>query len=394
MSRHALGSRIGRSRARMWALAGACVLLTCSPGGVAGAASAPDTPGYVPRLATSAELGAATPLEGSGLLVGISKDYPKICKGRTATGLESTGVPATEERTDLGPPVIELDRLQGGTSYVYCLFVDNRSPRDKTFTLTAVEIVGSDDPDTKQSVISPPVSVGTWLHPAATRFEIGSGERFYVPYVIDVPPNPPRGLVAGGLELSEVRAGVATSPGFDISLVHKVFITFPGGEAKPLEYSNVRAPRILSRDKGQTSYTARFDVHNAGTLVDSYTVQLDMHGLLTKVGTAKSSPSLLLPNSSERSVSRVGDMPWIGFFRPTATLDGRDGEVEVELPWVLVLPPRPFVIAFLVALALPILAFVVRWRRRRREWMEYLAEEEEDGHDDHDDHDWEHGGPS
>ena len=342
-------------------------------------ASASDPAAYVPTTTDEASITAAEP--GQRHLTGISKNYPPICDGVVTTKLEDTGAKSGVDRTDIGPPSVEFDKLEPGRSYSYCLFVQNLSDHVQNYKVSAAELSGSDDPDQKQDIIRPPQSVGAWIHPLVTSVQVKPGFRQFIPYVVDVPRNPPRGTVAGALEI--VRAQTPGTPKqLVVTLLHKVFINFPGGEAKPLEIRDVHAPRVLSRDMGQESYAVRFQVHNAGTVVETHHTNLSVSGLGRTIGKQRTNDSILLPNGTERVEIRVKDIPWIGFYRPKATVEGRAGKVAVDLPWLLVLPPWPFVVAFVLALLWPLVVFLRRWRANRRAWMQYLDEEDAPESDD------------
>lgn len=343
---------------------------------------------YVPETATPAQVAAAQPAHG--LLTGISKDFPAICEGLQEPTREDAGAVGTSDRVDIGAPAIELEGLEPGRSYSYCFFVHNRATTKLGFRISATELVGSPDPNQKQDLVRPPVSVGTWIHPTLTQFTLAPGERLYVPYVIDVPVGAPGGTSAGALEVVRIdnpdaASEAASGAGFSITMLHKVFVTFPGGEARPLQVTSVVAPSVLSSGGADTGYVARFNVRNRGTVVETYTGRLQMRGLGMEVASSTSPVSILLPGAAERSRVRIADMPWIGIYKPRATVAGRDGKVEVPLPWLVVLPPWPYLVALALAVLLPLFVALRRWRQRRSEWARYLDEDAAYEHRDWDD---------
>lgn len=374
-----MGRRQGLLQLALVAVATVGLGASALPAAAGEAATAPELKALTPQIATKAELARAEPLHP--LLSGISKDYPDTCKGITEPLRERlTGIEPIEQ-FDIGPPQIESSNLTQGRTYLTCISIMNRAAKTVGFELTTVDIVGSPDPDQKQELRFQPSVVGTWLRPALTKVRLAPLERIFIPFVIDVPTGAPAGTNVGGLQvtrLDEAPGGGVTGAGIRVSSIQKLIITFPGGEAKPVRVSRLKAPWILSRNKSEKVYRARFIAHNESSIVDAYDVKLDMTGLGRSVGATRTDTSVLLPGGAERVVLRIGDMPWIGIYRPTAEIRGRGGEVPVRLPWLLVLPPWPYVVALVVAALLPLVALVRRWRARRAEWMLYLDDEEED----------------
>ena len=165
-------------------------------------------------------------------------------------------------------------------------------------------------------------------------------------------------------------------------MLHKVVITFPGGRNEKLNVTDVRAPRVLSHKNGEKSYVLRLNVQNVGNMVEVHQTKLKMGGLGRTVGSASSGDSVLLPNGAERVVIRIDDMPWIGIYRPKGTVSGRAGDVALDLPWLIVLPPWPFVLAIVIALLIPVFVVVRHRLQARADWQDYLDDEDGDDGDE------------
>jgi hypothetical protein len=362
----------------------AWVALPASPAmAAAPAASGP----FSPTLATKAQLAAAQ--ESNSRQSGLSAEYPDICHDATEpvrTREEHSGI---EGRVDLSPPLLEFASLTPGTSYRNCFTVHNLGTTAVHFDVFAVDIVGSRKADEQKELVSPPVGVGLYLHPAIRSFDLAPDESMLVPYLLDVPRNPPKGVSVGGLNVRQSPPSAeATGATITLAILHQVSITFPGGEAKPLAVAHVQAPWLLMRTKGEHVYRAKLDVTNVGTLLEVFDAKLTVHGLGRSVGSDSSGTGVLLPDGRRAIELDADDVPWIGIYRPHIRVSGRGGDVEVGLPWLLVLPPWPYVIALLIAILLPIFSLLRRWRQRRAEWHAYLAEEieaEDDWAEWHDD---------
>ena len=347
-----------------------------------------ETNGLVPTVATTERLEAAEEIDKEEL-TGLSKEQPNIC-----TGVEiNRDLPLTpaSPRSGVGvfPAQVEVDSLKPGSSYRSCVVVVNTADTQETYQLSTIELIGSPDPDVGLELQLDPVSIGTWIHPLVTKVTVPPGASVEIPYLIDVPQTVPAGSVIGGLRLTSAPSGTE-STAFANSVVHRVYGTFPGGQNRRLDVTDVSAPRLLSKRKGDLAYRAKYIVTNKGAIVDVFSSELVVRGLGRKVASAKTDPAVLLPDSAARQELVWRNLPWIGWYSPKVTIVTRNGNIDVPVPRVLILPPRPYVIALVAALLLPLVWFIWRTVRRRREWMQYIDEDDDDaiGEDDEADPYW------
>ena len=340
-----------------------------------------DTPGtqlgLTPSVATAEHI-EETPLIDPQL-TGISKDAPKLCTGTKVD--TSRPITRSRERSGVGvfPAQIESNKLQPGTSYRSCIIVVNTQESPVKMRLTTIEIVGSLDPEVGLELELDPLTIGRWLHPLVNEVIAQPGQSVEIPYVIDVPTDVPAGTVVGGVRITQDAAGEGLPAAISNSVVHRIYATFPGGQQQRLEISDLRAPRLLSKKKGDLVYRTKFVVTNKGTVVDVFESKLEVSGLGRKIGDAKNPPQALLPNGATNVELVWRDLPWIGWYNPKVTVTSRAEDVEVDVPRVLILPPTIYVVALLLAVLLPILWFIWRFIRRRREWQQYVDEEYAEG---------------
>lgn len=353
---------------------------------VAASAAARSTDiGFVPDTASPAEIAAAERLEEH--LSGLSVQEPPLCREVTAPVRQRDPNSVGEGEITVSPASTEMTDLEATSSYAYCFVVHNRGSDARRFQVSTLDITGAPDPRQQQLVVDPPRALGTWVRPATTEFSLAPGERIFVPYVLETPASLPGGTLTAGIRVTELPGPDAPAAGAVIqpSVVHRLHLTLPGGVARPLDVSQVRAPRLLSHDDAPIAYRARFVVTNRGTVLDVYEVRLDVKGLFgRRVGGAEVPTSTVLPNGANQVSMTWRQLPWIGWYRPRATVESRAGEVQVELPRLWILPSRPWLVAIVVAILLPFVALVVRWRRRRAEWQHYLDEEHDDEHGEDD----------
>ncbi|MCW2949832.1 MAG: hypothetical protein JWN41_845 [Thermoleophilia bacterium] len=302
----------------------------------------------------------------------ISKNEPDQCKGLTASKVESIGGSRSGAPTlAVSPGDIELVDLQPDTDYVACLTILNFGTSGEPISgrLDDVDIKASDDPRGGIDVIDRSKGVGTWVMPATRTFSVPVGSRVHIPYVVHTPSRLPAGTVVGGLEAKFNSAGTVSS-----AITQRIYVSHGGGVHRQLQLSNVSGPRVLGR-RGLHTYRTHFGVHNVSDYVETFEVKVKMSGLGRTVRQTKVTGGALLPDGSLRMAGEVDDMPWIGIFRPTLTLSSRQGPVSHTLPWVVVLPPWPYVVALLLAILIPLFVLLWRWRQRRAEWLMYLDDE-------------------
>jgi hypothetical protein len=332
-----------------------------------------------PAQTTQAEISAAPSLHPA--LGGITAQEPEICAENTLKTEGDLGIPPNGS-IDVSPSYYDVVRPRPGTKYSTCMLIHNGSAQDQTYRLSTVDLYGSSDPQNQITLQQDPQGGGTWIHPLVTEAKVPAGGRIRIPVLIDFPSNPPGGTSIGGLKVNLGPASTAGGAGVSASVVQRYYFTFPGGTKRKLKVSNIDAPRVMTRTNGTFVYRGRFDLTNPGTVVDLYKVNLDVSTFGREVFSDTGDPLSLLPSQATRVTVTWKDLPWIGWFKPTATIESRGGPVTVDLPHVLLLPPLMFVVAFIAALLVPIVFFLLRWRRRRREWMQYL--EDDDAYDEDD----------
>lgn len=370
---------------RLFRLAACLSLVAATMLSIAGSATAGEAGdvGFVPRASTPDALQRAEPLDDH--LSGLSEQEPRVCvdaDGDDLAAIRRELVPgsAGAGAITVSPASTEFQGITGGSSYRHCIVVHNRGDEVERYRLTTLDIVGSPNPRQQQDIIEPPTALGSWVRPLITEFAVQPGERVWIPLLIEPPGDLPLGTLTAGIRVTQLRPEAEDVTGAAIrpSVTHRLHLTVPGGTARKLEVRDVRAPRVLWHGDGPIAYRARFVVANRGSILDVYDVRLRVRGLGRQVGTASVPTSTVLPGGANSVVLVWDELPWIGWYSPRATVRSRAGEAEVELPNLLILPPWPVVIALLAALLLPILALLLRWRRRRSEWRGYLDDEDLD----------------
>jgi hypothetical protein len=329
-------------------------------------------------IAPPARIAAATPI--TGLQGPISKNEPNQCEGLTAPAVESLGGVREGGGAAVSPGDIELERLAPGTDYVACISILNFETKGAPLEgrLDDVDIVASDSPAGGINVLDQSTGVGTWVIPSTRSFSVPPGSRMKIPYIVHTPEILPAGTLVGG-----VAARFLGNSPIAAVVTQRVYVSGEGGQHRRLDISRIHSSRLLGRGSRE-DFNASFDAHNRSDYVESFVVGVKMTGLGRTVRNAKATNGSLLPDGKMRLTAKVEDLPWIGIFRPTLKVEERNGTQEIKLPWVLVLPPWPFVIALILAILFPIVYLLRRWWLNRQEWMQYLDDEDWDDEDEYD----------
>lgn len=335
-------------------------------------AAAPTVKAAETALATADEIRAAVPFtKVAGPLIANEINQ---CEGLTKPKV----APNSSRRPDGGyaisPSDLEIRNLQPGTDYLACATFTNYQAdgADVPVTLQDVDIRASEDEIAGVDVVEDTTGVGTWVHPSARRVVVPPGYRAVIPYILRTPSNLPAGTVVGGVKFSMDTEGSVAG-----AITQRIYVTNPGGTRRQLDVTNIGADRVINGTTKKT-FHLRFNARNASDYVQTFNATVSLSGLGRTVRRTRVTGGTLMPDGELRVRAGVKSMPWIGLYRPKLQVTSREGTVTRTLPWVIVLPPTWFVIALGIAIALPIVYFVVMWRRRRAEWMQYLEDFDED----------------
>lgn len=333
--------------------------------------------------ASPQEIAGAQPI--TPYLSGASTNEPDAC-------LDTDGNPLTEftEEVDRGvaegnglsvsPAAYEVTDLQPGVDYRLCVLIRNFSPQPAKVVVDDVDLRAAETADAGVTLIDQTNGVGTWVVPAKREFVAERGIVYKVPYVLRAPDKLPAGTVVGGVRI--VRQAIDEP--VQAAVTQRLYISSPGGARGKLKVEGLTSSTLITGKPGKAALNVKYTMRSPSDYLNSVTGELTVTGLGRKVASQKLSPTTLLPDGAERVRLRQDGLPWIGVYRPTITFETTNGTITKKLPLVWVLPPLLYTVLLVVALLIPVAYFILRWRRRRQEWMAYLEDEDGLGEDDHD----------
>lgn len=327
--------------------------------------------------ALSAAIADAPPLHDKR--VGVSQSEPDYC-GPELTR-ETNPNAANRSSIEVGPPKFLVEDLAESRVWRHCISVLNRFDEQRIVELSTLDVVGSLDPDVTVETRDEPGGAGAWIELPVQRLELEPGERALVPYLLRLPDEMPVGTVVGAIRVTDVtNAAVTGGTRITRSLVSQLQITSPGGEARDLDIRSVRSTRFIWTGRDPEVIRATFTAVNQGTVLDTMEGRLVVDGLFGReVADIGGTPDVVLPSSAQRVTLRWDGVPFMGIYFPELRVKSTTGTRTVDLPNVIVLPPWPYIVGLVLALAMLVFGMV---RRRRNAWREYL--EDEDGADDDD----------
>ena len=320
-----------------------------------------------------AAIAAAPPLHEQR--VGISRNEPDYC----APSLQRSTNPnaANLDSIEVGPPKYLVEGLDSSPTWRHCISVLNRFDEPRTISLSTLDVVGSTDPDVTVQTRDNAQGAGSWIELSVRELELAPGERAVVPYLLRLPATLPGGTVVGAIRVTD-STGSDQEGGAKVtrSLVSQLQVTSPGGTARKLDIRSVRSTRLIWTGRDPEVIRSSFVAVNAGTILDTMTPRLVVDGLFGReVADIRGTPDVVLPDSAQRVTLRWDDVPFMGLYFPTVRVKSAAGTQPVDLPWVIVLPPMPYLIALAVALLLVVFGLV---RRRRNSWRAYLDDDDFD----------------
>ena len=345
-------------------IAAIVVLAVAAPSALAATSEAPAHP-IDPAM--SARLEAARSLYD--LRTGISEDTPNTCTTEVVSEVNPNA--ANQGSLEAGPPKFVVEAPTSGT-WRFCFHVRNRSQDVRTLNLSTVDVFGSSDPKVTLDTSDDPKAAGSWITLAVPSVTLQPGELVRVPYVLEIPPDPPKGALAAGIRISDPPPEGDTSA-VTRSLVVQLGLEFPGGVARKPVVEDIESTRFIWSDRSPNVTRATFTIRNDGTVIDTVTPAMRIDGLFgIEVGATSTTPEVLLPEGAYRTSLRWSDVPFAGVYRPTLTIRSQHGDRTIELPRVYVLPPWPWLVVIGLSVAVFVFGFI---RSRRAQWKQYLDEE-------------------
>lgn len=339
-----------------------CSLLALVTVCVAGASGADEQPSNAYRIPL--EQCTKYPPDGDGVR---RQHFAKV----DVTG----GIAAIPPRTTAG--------VKPSMSGDVCVGFQNRTGHPVNLALSVGD-VGADD-----SNGAPTTSVGAtleygasrWLSLPNSRVRLAHGDIAWLLVPVKVPSD----VAAGSYYASVVaRDSSASADHPQISLrssvVSQVFFDIPGSAARSGNIEKVHMPRIVWWDglglgdlpvlehvKGLGFSTARFEWRNTGSYTDNVGGRMTIRSSLSKKVVARipiDERAVIRGSSRPYAVSWDDGIPLLGRFTPTIEIAGGNGISDTQkLPAVWVIPSWWYLLALVLALAIPI---TLRRRSKRR----------------------------
>jgi hypothetical protein len=283
----------------------------------------------------------------------------------------------------------EFDNVRPGETYEFTFSVFNRLNNDVDVRLKTNDAEGSGDPQEVLRIINKAqYGAGSWITFEKEMFHLKSGQKLEQTATITVPQDVGGGSWYGAISASTggPNADVATSGSGikTVSTLHiEVFMNVAGKTAVGGRIKSADTTTLSGR--GAKSLVP-FEVvwENTGNVTDAVSGTVKVKSIFgPDAFTAKFTPAIVLRGGTREYRAVWKQTPWIGIFRPVIQMHGQDGKVrEKKLGYIVILPPWYYVVAVLLAAAIPIVMYL-RNRKWRRLIMEMYAEEGRGG--DYDD---------
>lgn len=269
--------------------------------------------------------------------------------------------------------------LQPGDVKTFTFYVQNRFNRPIDVELSLSDIESSNNPvEVLRVVRRSQYGASSWLSIEKPHLHLLSGQKIIQTATLRVPKD-----IGGGSYYAAISAtkapdesdsgGSAVKSASVLNL--SVYLTIAGDARIAGNIESAEAPSF--RINGTGSVVPMYVVwNNTGNVTDAVGGRAYIKSIFgNTVYDAQFAPAAVLRGGKRQFATTWSDTPWIGLFRPKVEFVGRNNKMQKRnIGWIVVLPPWYYFVGLLVALSVP----VIRWYRRRREWMLYLLEDDED----------------
>ncbi|MCW2927968.1 MAG: hypothetical protein JWM86_1936 [Thermoleophilia bacterium] len=312
------------------------------------------------------------------------------------------------------PDRVTTDLAPGQRGRV-CVGFQNRTGDTITLRFQTTDIgANRDGTPTPSGTGDEEYGAGSWLKlPPKKTVELRHGDLVWLDINVDIPVDTAGGSAYAGvaaMAVDSATVGAPTGSQAKVSpaIVVQVFFDVQGDLKRSGRVAKLRSPRVIWWDglgidrvgflgklRGPGIAPVRFQWVNDGSVTDQVSGSLRIESSLGgKDVTRIPVPQRIILRGSSREMEATwsNEIPFLGRFTPTLEITGSDGKLHTkELPAIWVIPSWYYLLALVIAFAIPI-SMRRRSRRRYRELVARLEAAEGRGSVDGDyaDEDWDH----
>lgn len=269
----------------------------------------------------------------------------------------------------IGPPRT-IATVNPGQAISVTFIVSNRTRSPEKLALSAVLLKASDQDSLAQVVADPdPNEAQSWVSLPVGKLNLRAQEQAEFKALVSIPDDARPGVHSVGVSAEvfssapSVNTDESAKVGLTSRLISQILITVKGDMNPQIRMSGVVSDRFVwPGEKLRLGIRVANDGNTLGTISGRIRI-----GKLTgkSIGTLTLSETQILPKGRRVTDRSWNNRPWIGLYKPVATVDtGSDGERTVKLPRVFLLPQWWVFALLILAAVIPLWRYGISRREK------------------------------